>query len=100
MRGHWVPVTELLVESLHVFFPLSLLILALPPLFQNGNVIVDSTTVVVDAVLLCRSGGRGRIRCARRHNRHERLLDGRAGFLGLGALDVVWVVKVGSCTFT
>lgn len=88
------------MKLLHVFLPLSLFVLALAPLFQYGSVIVYCASVIVDAMLLCRSGGRGSIQRARRHDRHERLLDGGTGLFGLRALDVVWVVKVGSCTFT
>lgn len=99
VRRHRVPIAKLLVELLHVFLALPLLVLSHPPILQNGSIVVDCTAIVVDAMLL-RGGSDGS--CAWRVGRyswHERLLDGGAGLLGLRALDVVWVVKLRSGCF-
>jgi hypothetical protein len=100
MGSERVPVAELLVELLHILLSLPFLVLALPPFFQDRSIVVCSTSVIVDTVLLRRIRGWDGILCTCRHDGHEGLLDSRSGFLGLRALDVVWVVKVGSCTFT
>lgn len=100
MGGHGIPVSELFVELLHVLLPLPLVVLALPPLFQDGGIVVHGASVVIDAVLLRRTGGRSLLGHARRDGGHEGLLDGRTGLLRLGPLDGVRVVEVGCWTGT
>lgn len=95
VRGLRVPVAKLLLELLHGLLPLALLPVALAALLHDGSIVVGGAAVPVYAVLLGGRGGRGWISRGRDGDGHQRLLDG-GGFLGLGALDGVWVVE--SCT--
>jgi hypothetical protein len=87
-----VPLSEYLVELLLLFLPLLLLIIADPLFFHNRQVVLYGAAIIVDAMLLVV----GRTRTRRREGcsyRHGGLLDGWASFLGLGTLDIVWVME-------
>jgi hypothetical protein len=48
----WIPVPKLLLELLHLLLLLRLIILTLPPLFQNSSIIVCCASVPVYTMLL------------------------------------------------
>ena len=94
----WVPLSVLSDEFLLFLLSLLLFIVALSALFYDGGIVICSTQVVLDAMLLGVCGGRAGTRRRQRTGcRHCGLVDDVAGLLclgfGLGALDGVWVVK-------